>query len=139
MREFRRIRKRHLDSDNKAVTIKPSKQSKGRLVPVSLMTWNIFSVLAEKADDYLFTNRDGDALGDFKDSWWKALSEAGIKDFHFHDLRHTFATDMIASGARDATVQAALGHASIKTTGIYTHVSNENLRKALESVTKKNH
>lgn len=83
-------------------------------------------------------NRDGNQLGDFKDSWWEALSEAGIKDFHFHDLRHTFATDMISSGAQDLTVQEALGHAHMKTTAIYAHIKNEYLRGALETVSEKN-
>jgi site-specific recombinase XerD len=107
-------------------------------VPVSLLTWKIISALAETAQDFLFVNPKGKQLGDFKDDWWKALERAGISGFHFHDLRHTFATDMIAAGGQSVTVQAALGHANIKTTGIYTHVSNENLRKALEMVSSKN-
>lgn len=102
------------------------------------MAWDIISALAENSDDFLFVNRDGDRLGDSKDSWWAALDAAGIKDFHFHDLRHTFATDMLIVGARDFTVQAALGHANIKTTGIYTHVQNDYLRSALEMVSQKN-
>lgn len=120
------------------VTIKKSKRSKARKVPVSLMAWDIISALAENSDDFLFVNRDGDQLGDSKDSWWAALDAAGIKDFHFHDLRHTFATDMLIVGARDFTVQAALGYANIKTTGIYTHVQNDYLRSALEMVSQKN-
>ncbi|HXG84010.1 MAG TPA: site-specific integrase [Pyrinomonadaceae bacterium] len=131
------IQKRHLDADNIAVTIKKSKRCRERLVPVSLLIWNIFSALADEAEDFLFVNRDGNPLGDFKDHWWKVLKEAGISDFHFHDLRHTFATDMIAAGGQSVTVQAALGHANIKTTGIYTHISNENLRAALELVSSK--
>ncbi|MGI8494921.1 MAG: tyrosine-type recombinase/integrase [Pyrinomonadaceae bacterium] len=130
------VRKIDLDYINKAVTIKKSKQSPPRKVPVSLMAWSIFVNLAENAEDYLFGNRDGNRLGDFKDSWWKALSEA--ENFHFHDLRHTFATDMITGGARDFTVQVALGHANIKTTGIYAHIQNDYLRAALEMVSEKN-
>lgn len=45
---------------------------------------------------------------------------------------------MLAASGQSVTIQAALGHANIKTTGIYTHVSNENLRKALELVSSKN-
>jgi integrase len=94
------VRKIDLDFINKAVTIKKSKQSTTRKVSVCLMAWGIFVNLAENTEDYLFVNRDGKPLGDFKDSWWKVLSEAGIKNFHFHDLRHTFTTDMITGGAR---------------------------------------
>lgn len=132
------VRKTDLDFINKAVTIKQSKQSPPRTVPVSLMAWSIFVRLAETAKDYLFVNRDRNRLGEFKDSWWEALSEAGIKNFHFHDLRHTFATDMITGGAQDLTVQAALGHAHMKTTAIYAHIKNECLRAALEMVSEKN-
>jgi integrase len=132
------VRKCDMDAVSLAVTIKKSKRSKARKVPVSLMTWGILAGFAERADEYLFVNRDGNPLGAFNDSWWAALDRAGIEDFHFHDLRHTFATDMLIGGARDFTVQAALGHANIKTTEIYTHVQNDYLRSALEMVSQKN-
>jgi hypothetical protein len=66
-----------------------------------------------------------------KVSFTNALRRAEIKDFHFHDLRHTFASHMIMRGASLKEVQEILGHATMTMTMRYAHLSQERKKKAI--------
>ncbi len=128
------VRKKDLDFERKAVSIIKSKRNPARKVPVSQAAWNIFEALAGKADDYLFTNKEGNQLGDFKESWWNALKKAEIEDFHYHDIRRSAATELLHLGANAFTIQTALGHSSINQTAIYAKAMEKDLRSALDEM-----
>lgn len=81
----------------------------------------------------LFLNKRGRRLS--RQSVWEIVRGAGErahidKPLHPHTLRHSFATHLIQGGADVRTVQELLGHASVTTTQIYTHVAPENLIEA---------
>lgn len=78
----------------------------------------------------VFLNKRGQRMS--RQSVWEVVNQAGKrahigKPLHPHTLRHSFATHLIQGGADVRTVQELLGHASVTTTQIYTHVSPENL------------
>ena len=66
--------------------------------------------------------------------WNKALEEAGISDFRFHDLRHTAASYLVMAGATLHECAEVLGHRSIQTTKRYAHLSTEHKAQLTERV-----
>lgn len=89
-------------------------------------------LLGEKKTEAVFINRSGKRLIDRRiqkimDRYAKAANIT--RKIHPHILRHTFATHMLDGGADLRVVQELLGHASLSTTQIYTHVSKSQAKK----------
>ena len=86
----------------------------------------------KKSSGYLILNKDGNKLSTryvrviIDDLVKKAGLDIKISP---HTMRHTFATDMLEEGADLVTVKELLGHESLNTTSIYTHITNEQIRK----------
>jgi site-specific recombinase XerD len=67
--------------------------------------------------------------------WFEgAVQAAGIEDFHWHDLRHTFASRLVMKGVDIRTVQELMGHRSIVTTMRYAHLSPDHRQAAAEKI-----
>ena len=124
------------------------KGNKQRLVPINTIALkhidiymkNVRShiVIKKGNEDFLFLNRRGSKLSRVMVFYIikELVAKVGIKKtISPHTLRHSFATHLIENGADLRAVQEMLGHESITTTEIYTHIS----RKLLKDVIEKHH
>lgn len=119
------------------------KGSKERLVPISstalreidnYWSWREELKIKPGEEDYLFLNRRGAHLTRtmILIMLKQQAEEAGIqKTISPHTLRHSFATALLEGGADLRVIQALLGHESIATTEIYTHISSQTLRQTI--------
>lgn len=70
----------------------------------------------------------------FRKRWDKAVSDAKLPDFRFHDLRHTFASWARMAGADIADVCDALGHSNVSVTMRYAHIEPKQHKNAFDRV-----
>lgn len=73
--------------------------------------------------DLVFTNAAGGRLGWLQHGFRNALARAGLTDLHFHDLRHTFASQWMMAGGDLYVLKSILGHKSVAMTQRYAHLS----------------
>lgn len=85
-----------------------------------------------KGERYPFTPQG------WKRKWVKALKDAGIADFRFHDLRHTSATRIIRASGNLKAAQKLLGHTDIRTTARYAHIGMDDLRGLMSDTESRN-
>ena len=72
------------------------------------------------------------ALEDYK-AWWTAVrKEAKVKNYRWHDNRHTFCSRLVQAGKSLKVVQELAGHKDIKTTARYAHLDQGSKREAME-------
>lgn len=115
------------------IHIKQAKGRKDRLTvfPEKLKTDAASLINLRDKNDFIFASERGGKLTTRTAQiiFERALAAANIgKDATFHSLRHSFATHLLENGVDVRYVQELLGHANIRTTQIYTHVTNPSIK-----------
>ena len=117
-----------IDSKNMKIRIFQGKGKKDRYL---ILTQKVLETLrlyfkAYKPKDFLFNGQNNSPQ--YSETSCNAIVKQYIgKQYHFHQLRHSFATAMLEAGVDIKTIQEILNHSSIRTTEIYTHVSVKRL------------
>jgi integrase len=117
-----------VDLPNNCLRLKDSKTGK-RTIPLNEHAIRIISNVQKQADNhYVFCGKKpGTHLVAVQKIWERIRKQAGISDVRIHDLRHSFASFMIMNGLNIFEVSKLLGHADIKTTMRYAHLTNQSL------------
>lgn len=86
--------------------------------------------------EFVCPDNDGAAERDWRRWFEIAVKKAGIKNFHYHDVRHTFASRLAMAGENIRAIQELLGHKTLKMTERYSHLSADHLTAAAEKLVK---
>jgi len=133
--EILNLRWEDLDLGAGMIHILKSKSGKGREIPMSDQLRDEFSRIPRLlGSEYVFPGKTGEPLKVIKRSWHKALRGAQIKDVTFHTLRHTAASYLVMCGIDIRTVQDILGHADIRMTMRYAHLSPAHKSAAVQKL-----
>jgi integrase len=110
-----------------------TKNGERREIPVNDTLRATLQGLTRRLDipHVFFDPQAGKPYQDVKRSFHTALRRAKIQDFHFHDLRHTFASHLVMAGVDLTTVKELLGHKSLKMTLRYSHLAPAHKMKAV--------
>lgn len=123
------------------VWTKPShhtKQKKHEEVPLSKAAQSLLKTWWEEpkrceGSDLIFPGSRPDVHVDYpREAWKTLLKKAEIQDFHIHDLRHTYASQLVMAGLNLPMVGKLMGHTTSVTTEKYAHLADDPLRKATE-------
>ena len=132
--ELIKLRKIDLDFQKSIIFVRQAKGKKDRMTILSKNTGGLIQQYIKQVKPvyWLFEGPEGKpySAGSVNKIIHRACKKCGIfKGVHAHTFRHSFATHLIEQGTDIRYIQTLLGHASLKTTAIYAHVSTRLLNK----------
>lgn len=118
----------------RAIVVRNTKSKRDRIVPMSRTLYELLDKMPRHIKSpYVITNTDtGTKYDHFNNTAWKkALVDAGVKNFRWHDLRHTFGSRLAQAGVPILTIKELMGHSQITVTMRYAHLAPSNLQTAV--------
>ncbi len=124
-----------VDLTRKIITIPKSKNGRTRHIPVNSVAVAAFRALQQRSPDRagpVFVTMTGEPLHGYKHWFEPAVDEAGVRDFTWYCLRHTFASRLVMAGVDLRTVAELMGHQQIQMTMRYAHLAPAHTSEAVE-------
>jgi len=131
------LQKAAVDLPARVIQLAKTKSGKTYHVPINDTLAGILAeAMAHSKGPHVFATRTGSAYTASGTSAYfrKLVTEAKITNFHFHDLRHDFATRLSDGGTRLDVIQKLLGHSTLAMTQRYAHVRDPLLRAAVAAL-----
>ena len=127
-----------VDFQKGLIHVRTSKSGEGRKIPTNAVLTKVLTevILPRRFGEYVFFNSQGKPYKDVRKACDKALKASGL-DCRFHDLRHTFASNLVMAGIDIVTVKELLGHKTIAMTMRYPHLSDGHKKSAVEALSVK--
>lgn len=120
--------------------LEQTKNGERRALPLTHHAGDLIRRIGDRADrnpdDLVFPREDGTAPVDIKKHFVRAVKEAGIDDFRFHDLRHCAASYLAMNGATLPEIAAILGHKTLQMVQRYAHLSDQHVTGVVERMNK---
>jgi integrase len=112
-----------------------TKNGERREIPIDNTLIKMFNVMPHSIESiFVFTDRNRNPYRSIRRSFSTALKKAEIRDFRFHDLRHTFASHLVMAGVDLISVKELLGHKSLSMTMRYAHLTPGHKKKAVNTL-----
>jgi integrase len=130
---------KQVDLKHKFIRLNKTKNGKPRTIPINETLRATLEAIPHGPESlYVFTDRNGNRYKSVDTSFPTACRRAGIADFHFHDLRHTFASQLAEAKVPIATLSRLLGHKRLVSTMRYAHLSDSHMINAVKLLDKNN-
>ncbi|HUT71007.1 MAG TPA: site-specific integrase, partial [Desulfatiglandales bacterium] len=124
----------NVDFKNGFIVVEGTKNDEIRQIPLNKkLTEALQDVRKASKGEYVFSDK-GKPYTDVKTGWWTALKRAGIENFTFHGMRHTFGSRLGMAGEDLRTIQELMGHKDINMTMRYSHPTPEHKKRAVEKL-----